>query len=682
MRLKSLSLKNYRQYKDSTVEFGDGLTGVIGLNGAGKSTLMEAIAWTLYGPNAARTGKEGIKRATAPLTSSVETQLIMDIGGTEYKIVRVLKGSSQTADASIFAAGRLIADSVKGVEKEVSYLLGMDWKSFYTSFFARQKELNALTDLTPASRRDTIIRMLRIDAVDKVVDAVKKQIKDKKLELDLLKKKVVIKAPTELLAEKMVIERNIEKLEKSLKVVGTEINKLEATIAKFKAKFDEERAISNKYFEFEKKRTGLEGRLTGLSKRESELNDQIVEARKLDKEFAKIEKAYKEYSDLEKQQKKLAIARESEIQSGERKLEELRDKFKELGKNKKLLKAGQPCPTCGQLIKDGRIIEEHIDEEMEKIKAEGETVKAMLKALKEEKKASIKELKFDFEEYTRISKRLAELEEDHERYQEVKAKLNEKNRADVMLARVTQERKDLEAELKKVLADTKELPYDAKKHEQITEEFDAANTALSREYNGRNDLRLEIERLATQVKEKQREIDEAEETKKSIDKLTLNQEEQERFINLVTDYRQFLISRIRPKLSEISGSLLAELTAGKYTGVELDEEYNLFIYDGNAKYPLPRFSGGEADIANLCLRLAISQLIAGSSGTETGFIILDEIFGSQDIHRKSLIIQALNNLSRKFRQIILITHVEDIKDTVENIIEIAENEEGVSYIKA
>jgi exonuclease SbcC len=228
----------------------------------------------------------------------------------------------------------------------------------------------------------------------------------------------------------------------------------------------------------------------------------------------------------------------------------------------------------------------------------------------------------------------------------------------------------------------KDVPYDIKKHEQITEEFDTANAALNKEYNLRNDLQREMDRLAEQVKGKQKDINEAEETKKSIDKLTLNQEKQERFISLVSDYRQFLISRIRPKLSDISGLLLSELTAGKYTGVELDEEYNLFIYDGNTKYPLPRFSGGEADVANLCLRLAISQLIAESSGVETGFIILDEIFGSQDIHRKALILQALNNLSKKFRQIILITHVEDIKDTVENIIEVAENEEGTSYIKA
>ena len=42
---------------------------------------------------------------------------------------------------------------------------------------------------------------------------------------------------------------------------------------------------------------------------------------------------------------------------------------------------------------------------------------------------------------------------------------------------------------------------------------------------------------------------------------------------------------------------------------------------------------------------------------------------------------ALNGLSSKFRQIFLITHVEDVKDDMENIIFISENEEGISSIK-
>lgn len=263
----------------------------------------------------------------------------------------------------------------------------------------------------------------------------------------------------------------------------------------------------------------------------------------------------------------------------------------------------------------------------------------------------------------------------------LKAKTDKKAKVEESLARAAKERKDHESELKMIVKELKEVPYDPKKHEEITEEHDKTDSELNNAYNIRNDLSLAITKLATEARDKQKEIEEAETNSKKVNEMTLDQAQRERFINLVTDYRQHLISQIRPKLAEISGRLLTELTDGKYSGVDLDEEYNMFIYDGNEKHPLPRFSGGEADIANLCLRLAISQLIAESSGIETGFIILDEIFGSQDVHRKASIIEALNGLSKQFRQIILITHVDEIKDTLENIIEVAENEEGVSYIK-
>ena len=46
MILKSIRLKNFRKFKESYVEFPDGVSGVVGLNGVGKSTLFEAVAWT------------------------------------------------------------------------------------------------------------------------------------------------------------------------------------------------------------------------------------------------------------------------------------------------------------------------------------------------------------------------------------------------------------------------------------------------------------------------------------------------------------------------------------------------------------------------------------------------------------------------------------------------------------
>jgi exonuclease SbcC len=146
-------------------------------------------------------------------------------------------------------------------------------------------------------------------------------------------------------------------------------------------------------------------------------------------------------------------------------------------------------------------------------------------------------------------------------------------------------------------------------------------------------------------------------------------------------FRTYLISQIRPILSLYASELFNQLTDGKYSEIELDENYNLRIYDNGLPYNIERFSGGEEDLANLCIRLAISEVITSKSGNIINLIILDEIFGSQDNMRKQNIINALSKFSSKFRQIFLITHVEDIKNLMENTISVFEDENGISKIK-
>jgi len=149
----------------------------------------------------------------------------------------------------------------------------------------------------------------------------------------------------------------------------------------------------------------------------------------------------------------------------------------------------------------------------------------------------------------------------------------------------------------------------------------------------------------------------------------------------MASFRTHLISQIRPTLSRYASELFNQLTDGKYSEIELDENYNLIVYDDGSGYNIERFSGGEEDLANLCIRLAISEVITERAGSVFNFIILDEIFGSQDNIRRQNIIKALNSFSSKFRQIFLITHIEDIKNYMENTITVLEKESGLSAIK-
>ena len=86
--------------------------------------------------------------------------------------------------------------------------------------------------------------------------------------------------------------------------------------------------------------------------------------------------------------------------------------------------------------------------------------------------------------------------------------------------------------------------------------------------------------------------------------------------------------------------------------------------------PKPVISGGEEDIANLALRLAISQMIAERAGQPLSLLVLDEIFGSLDEERRARVLDLLRSLADRFPQVILITHIESVREGFDRVIRV------------
>jgi DNA repair protein SbcC/Rad50 len=144
-------------------------------------------------------------------------------------------------------------------------------------------------------------------------------------------------------------------------------------------------------------------------------------------------------------------------------------------------------------------------------------------------------------------------------------------------------------------------------------------------------------------------------------------------------FRLALAGRIRPLLAHRASELLALVTDNRYQLIELDTDYNISVYDANEAFSVDRYSGGEQDLINLCLRIAISQVVAErSGGFPVNMLVLDEVFASQDEERKQNILSALGRLASQFRQIFLITHVESIKESLPVILEVRFKDEETS----
>ena len=152
---------------------------------------------------------------------------------------------------------------------------------------------------------------------------------------------------------------------------------------------------------------------------------------------------------------------------------------------------------------------------------------------------------------------------------------------------------------------------------------------------------------------------------------TLAERERERRLHeeldrAFNDIRSHLNSELRPELSELATSFLRELLDSRTAEFELDEKYDVTVLeDGVAK---PVLSGGEEDLAYLVLRLAVSQMIAERSGQSFSLLVLDEVFGSLDESRRFNVLDLLRRLSDRFEQVILITHIETVRDGLDNVI--------------
>jgi exonuclease SbcC len=140
---------------------------------------------------------------------------------------------------------------------------------------------------------------------------------------------------------------------------------------------------------------------------------------------------------------------------------------------------------------------------------------------------------------------------------------------------------------------------------------------------------------------------------------------------LLLDVSEKLSQEIRPLLEASVSNLLATMSNGRFSSIKLSEDYEITVLDDEKYRELSELSGGEIDLVALALRLALAEVVSSRHGSGgAGFLILDECFASQDQERRSTILSALRNLKASYHQIFLVSHVENMEDYVDQVINI------------
>jgi exonuclease SbcC len=148
-----------------------------------------------------------------------------------------------------------------------------------------------------------------------------------------------------------------------------------------------------------------------------------------------------------------------------------------------------------------------------------------------------------------------------------------------------------------------------------------------------------------------------------------------------------LIEQALPQIEAKANDILSRLTDGSMsvrfqtqrelkTRDDLKETLDITISDGAGTRDYEMFSGGEAFRVNFAIRLALSEVLAQRSGARLQTLVIDEGFGSQDALGRQRLIEAINAVRKDFAKILVITHIDALKDAFPTRIEVEKTPRG------
>ena len=788
MRLERLRLVNFRQHRDTEIAFGQGLTAIVGPNGAGKSTLLEAIAWAVYGTDAARGNRDGIRWRLAKPRSEVRVELEFSLGEQRYRVVRSL----YTAELFLGDSATPIATSLGEVTGRLTRALGMSRDEFFSTYFTGQKELAVMAAMKPTERGQFLSRLLGYDKLRLAQERVRGRRNELRIELVALDQ--ARPDPAALRAEREGLAAAREEAERAAAAAGETNEQAVAVRDAFGPVFkglSEQRdrhhdRLTEKRVAEERLRYGVEAvehlqaehaaahaavkELVGLQERlvvypalrveladlealerdaaqRSLIDAHLVEVGRHREEVAErlrtataaageareaAEKLDADHRMLEVVEKALAERQATwvrERQDAESKRQTLLDQYRDLEAQRERVLAAGPdgaCPTCSRPLGDGfQGVLDLLAAQLEEVRMNGQYFRSRLDQLHkapadlaeleerrrvaadavdrdnqalavatraaEEALGLEKQLKRHGERTEKLAGEAEQLRGGYvaERHHEVRAAVAAlepvaaraqrlaglAERAAALgeaLAAAEQRREQLVDALASVERQLGETPFTEDAFRAAEREMSRLEEALRRAEVDRAVARAEVsaaaERLWTAERAEQDATERAARAAAVQREFRLHNE----LDRALGDLRTELNQEMRPELAALSGEFLGILTDGRYDEVQLDEEYDLTVLEDGE--PQPVISGGEEDLGNLVLRLAVSQMIAERAGQPLTLLVLDEIFGSLDETRRLNVLALLRGLETRFPQVVLITHIEGVREAVDRVLRVRYDE--------
>ena len=697
-----LALKNFMCYRDGVPSLNFEsfhIACLCGDNGNGKSALLDAITWALWGKARAKSDDELIHLGEGEM----EVELEFAIGQNRYRVLRKrTKGGLKRAGQSILELqiatsngySPITGNTMAETQHKIIEILRMDYPTFINSALLLQGRADEFSMKRPGERKDVLANILGLSFYDELEKLAKERGKEREIQHRSRSESLV--QIEQQLERKGGYESELQELQAAISAITGEVEHNESSLTKLRQSIDALKFKDEQYKEIGKQIEQANQQLRYL---DTQVKEHSTKVERYEKVLTSYEEDFtgirSKLDELARRGDELSKLREDAEELSNRihylkstnsqlktDMEELKGKVDMLGRE------GVECPLCGtELGVEGleKIVANYQQQGQEKGDAyrvnlgEIQQKEEQLKGIKHETSELENTITSERSQYERRAEVMERerteaeksLPQEHEALTVARSAIADLQRA---LGDNTEKRKA-------ILADIEGLPH-------LEEEFNRVEKTFRELKERERNLQDKLVEVQTNLRRCAQLETEKEESTKALHLLA---EEKSIYDELATAFSKkgiqaMIIESALPEIEEEANRLLGRMTDNRmHLKIESQrdtkkgetvETLEIKISDELGTRSYEMFSGGEAFRVNFALRIALSRLLAQRAGAPLPTLIIDEGFGTQDSTGREKLVEAINSIQDDFEKILVITHIEELKDAFPVRIEVTKTEEG------
>lgn len=721
-KLDTLEISNFRSFgkKIPKINFNklNNLIGVFGKNKIGKSSLVESIVWALFSvpvrnnlvSSVIRTGEEECK-----------VNLEFESHKIKYRIERkrsLSKGSllffKYSEDLNKWVD---ISDGdIIETQKHINSLVG-SFDIFISTIFSSQNDVASVIDKRPSERKQIILDCLQIDVIAKRANEIFEIRKELKNKLQLMRGKhsAYLEQLTELInikSEEMLLQfKELLKNEKVLQNSYVEsiesLSKKVYNYGELQKENDEINIEHNDLMnDYKNLKNKIQSKLDEKIKLEKIMENQSVISEGLERQ-RNIQEKIQKYADelMRNQERKSQISKINvTINSRKKDHKDILDTMENSRKliikqidNLKFLDCPKPdCPLNSKVQEkkdELRItldkINESINEKIKEHEIEINRIKEQVISIETIIETSFYDGKAHMKLVSNFEQEKQNKWEDLEK--QTSSGFNVIQNIMELIAAYRKQRDDIDKRQSILIQKRSEIANRIAKITKYKNEIDNYKLSLK-------ETNEKINRYEANIYKHEKVLEDISKLEKIIDELKdkiLNSESYsiycDKYSEVVgnTGVVYTIVDKALPIMEKFAQDLLSKTTNGalslmlssKKTLVsgKTKDEISIFIIDNKGKRDIAEASGAEKVLISLVLRAAMAYLLSLRMGSAVKLFIVDEGVGVLDSENIIVVKHIFTLLSEIFNKIILITHIEELKDIAQNIIEVISENKVSTY---